>query len=314
MRAWLLVLLLLCSGASYAEEPFDPGQAEFTVKVHDLAVSHRVMALTAMPGEVMDFELAGAGAESEFEIVVSAGELGPLKSGRWTWHAPAEPGSYRIVVAERGGDVMILNVFVLTPLSLAKYGVLNGYRIGYYPFIPLSGLEVYLPPEGMVEVTPELLDTPLSPHFTLGQFVCKQEGDFPKYIVLRTRLLMKLELILAELNARGIRCDSFAVLSGFRTPYYNELIGNVRYSRHVYGGAADIFIDESPMDGEMDDLNGDGASDLRDAQVLYAIIEEMEGRHFQEAFVGGLGKYRRTKSHSPFVHVDVRGFKARWGD
>ena len=30
--------------------------------------------------------------------------------------------------------------------------------------------------------------------------------------------------------------------------------GNVKYSRHVYGGAADIFIDENPKDEMMDDF------------------------------------------------------------
>ena len=30
--------------------------------------------------------------------------------------------------------------------------------------------------------------------------------------------------------------------------------GNVKYSQHVYGGAADIFIDENPKDEMMDDF------------------------------------------------------------
>jgi hypothetical protein len=29
--------------------------------------------------------------------------------------------------------------------------------------------------------------------------------------------------------------------------------------------------------------------------------------------VGGLGIYRSTENHGPFVHVDVRGTIARWG-
>ena len=49
-------------------------------------------------------------------------------------------------------------------------------------------------------------------------------------------------MILQKVNERGYRCDTFHIMSGYRTPYYNGAIGNVRYSRHVWGGAADIFF------------------------------------------------------------------------
>jgi hypothetical protein len=190
---------------------------------------------------------------------------------------------------------------------------LNGYRIGRYPDKPLRGLAIYRPPAGFIEVTPENRDTRLSPHFTLGQFLCKQESGWPKYVVLRERLILKLEMILEEVNKRGHTARTFTVMSGYRTPFYNKAIGNVRYSRHVYGGAADIYIDEDPADGNMDDLNGDGRIDYRDAAVLYAIIDDLYGHAWYQPFVGGLGRYRKTANHGPFVHVDVRGFRARWG-
>ena len=47
-------------------------------------------------------------------------------------------------------------------------------------------------------------------------------------------------------------------MSGYRTPFYNRSIGNqTRFSRHVYGDAADIYADDDG-DGKMDDLDGDG--------------------------------------------------------
>ena len=93
-------------------------------------------------------------------------------------------------------------------------------------------------------------------------------------------------------------------MSGYRTPAYNRALGNVPYSRHEWGSAADIFIDED-HDGRMDDLNGDGRSDYRDAELIYNL--------FQTAGVeGGMGKYRRTEGHGPFVHDDVRDRRARW--
>jgi uncharacterized protein YcbK (DUF882 family) len=93
-------------------------------------------------------------------------------------------------------------------------------------------------------------------------------------------------------------------MSGYRTPAYNRALGNVLYSRHTFGSAADIFVDAN-HDGRMDDLNGDGRSDAGDAEVLYRLFEEPQS-------TGGLGKYRETRAHGPFVHVDVRDRRARW--
>ena len=87
-------------------------------------------------------------------------------------------------------------------------------------------------------------------------------------------------------------------------------------AREMYIGRspeADIFIDESPQDGMMDDLNGDGTIDYRDAAVLYKLFDDLYGDEDYEPFMGGLGRYKKTASHGPFVHVDVRGFRARWG-
>ena len=103
-------------------------------------------------------------------------------------------------------------------------------------------------------------------------------------------------------------------MSGYRTPYYNAALNNVSHSRHLWGGAADIYIDENPADGEMDDLNRDGRIDWRDARVLYRIIDGMYAYKRYSPFIGGLAHYRRTAYHGPFVHVDVRGHRARWGD
>ena len=46
-------------------------------------------------------------------------------------------------------------------------------------------------------------------------------------------------------RAAGIDASTFRILSGYRTPFYNRSIGNeTHYSRHVYGDAADIYVDE----------------------------------------------------------------------
>ena len=116
------------------------------------------------------------------------------------------------------------------------------------------------------------------------------------------------------MNESGYRCTTLHIMSGYRTPYYNRAIGNVKYSRHIYGGAVDLFIDVDPPDGMMDDLNGDGTINYRDAAIIYDSIDSLYGHSWYEPLIGGLARYKKTNAHGPFVHVDVRGVRARWGD
>jgi hypothetical protein len=78
-------------------------------------------------------------------------------------------------------------------------------------------------------------------------------------------------------------------MSGYRTPTYNQVIHNVRNSRHIYGDAADIFVDEDG-NGRMDDLDGDGRVDLGDVDVLRRIVEKMTGESWYGPYSGGLGR------------------------
>jgi uncharacterized protein YcbK (DUF882 family) len=104
-----------------------------------------------------------------------------------------------------------------------------------------------------------------------------------------------------------------SVMSGFRTPQYNQrgvgAGGRAQNSRHQYGDAADVFVDNN-RDGQMDDLDGDGRITTSDARLLARFVERVEARH--PDLVGGVGIYRATSAHGPFVHVDVRGVRARW--
>lgn len=211
------------------------------------------------------------------------------------------------------GESCLINVFTMVPAtSVGKDGRLNGYRIDSYPSKPLRGLDSYLPPKGFVEVTRDNAQVAVSPNFTLGEFVSKQASSYPKYLVLRSSLLLKLENILASLNQAGHMTDDFVIMSGYRTPFYNRAIGNVQYSRHAWGGAADFYIDEAPADGIMDDLNKDGRVDRDDARWLASFINDMSQRGAFGPRIGGIGVYGSTSAHGPFVHVDVRGTRARW--
>ena len=60
--------------------------------------------------------------------------------------------------------------------------------------------------------------------------------------------------------------------------------------------------------------DGDGGADLGDARLLAAIVERLSGSSWYRPFEGGLGLYRGNRAHGPFLHVDVRGHRARWGE
>ena len=170
-----------------------------------------------------------------------------------------------------------------------------------------------MPPAGFIEVTKDNQDTKVSPHFVLKQFLCKEDTSrqFPKYIVLQERLPLKLEAILERVNARHVKTDTLHIMSAYRTPFYNRAIGDVEYSMHQWGSAADIYVDPKDMN-RMEDLNRDGRVDVRDSKYLYDEIETWLADEDAQKFQGGMGFYPATSAHPPFVHVDVRGTRARW--
>ena len=209
-----------------------------------------------------------------------------------------------------------LRVLTLVPISAKQGGRIGAYQIGDWPFekggTPPS--EAYLTPGGLAEVTPENAGLPVSEHFTLGDFLTKgQEDVWPKYVALSTRLLDKLELTIQQLEASGHAVADVGVISGFRTPWYNAHGGDPQgrggLSRHMYGDAMDFYIDNDG-DGRMDDLTGDGKVDVEDARLLAGVADEVERAH--PGLVGGIGVYRPTGAHAGFVHLDTRGYRARW--
>ena len=72
--------------------------------------------------------------------------------------------------------------------------------------------------------------------------------------------------------------------SGYRCPEHNAEVGGVSNSQHVLGTAADITYDGINVD------------------YLAQVAEECGA--------DGIGCYY----HQDFVHVDVRGYAARWND
>lgn len=220
-----------------------------------------------------------------------------------------QPGVY---LAPLGPDSNF-HYLVLRPFGEKHGEILNGYRLGRWPAERWIMARNYFNPDGFVEVTEANVSLALSPHFTLGDFVTHDQRDrWPKYVVLEEKLIDKLELIVQEMVARGTPVTNVRVLSGFRAPYYNERgvgEGMARASRHMFGDAADIYIDND-ADGRMDDLDGNGRVDLNDIRPLVSAIAAVEQR--RPELKGGLGTYSEMGPTGPFAHVDVRGTSARW--
>ncbi len=261
---------------------------------------------------------AGSGRGMEFASLRDAGGIsGAIRALFVTPDEAAriEPGTEpRPGVRPLPGTPGLVEV-VLTPFSAKVDGRVGRYVLGRWPFEDAPPTSpAYADPRGFVEVTPETASLHVSEHFTLGEFLTKnQSALWPKYLVLEPRLLDKLELTIAKLNETGHPVRSLFVMSGFRTPDYNALdLGpkaRSTVSRHMYGDAADVYPDDHGK-GVIDDLNHDGRIDLEDARILADAADAVEREH--PTLVGGIGIYPATRAHGPFVHIDVRGRRARW--
>ena len=274
-------------------------------------VTDSPFTVIAEPGEKVQVgRLPGAQAHPEVQGV-DGGSFGSKNHGNGIIIAPQLPGHYPLRVVPDGGEAMTINLFVTVPLTEVENEQLNGYRIGPSPPGNTKRIELYKQPTGFIEVTQDMLDIQLTPHFSLRQFLCKQESGYPKYAVIKESLLVLLEGLLQAVQEEGYPAKSFGVISGYRTPWYNRKIGNVANSRHVYGDAMDLYLDLDG-DGLMDDLDSDGDRDRDDVNILFNIATRFMQRPENVALVGGVGSYGRTSRHGGFVHVDTRGYSARW--
>ena len=232
--------------------------------------------------------------------------------------APARPGIWNVVVrlGQVSRAVPGMSVITLVPFSAKQSGRIGGYMLGSWPFErggkPKS--PAYFPPRGFVQVTAENEDLHLSDHVRLRDYITKgQVNVWPKYIAVSPKELDKIELTVQELEREGHSVARLGVISAFRNPNYNYTGGNTegraQLSRHMYGDAMDIYVDNGH--GCMADLTGDGRVDVNDARVLARAAQKVEQTH--PDLVGGIGVYAPTGAHCGFVHIDTRGFRARWG-
>ena len=277
--------------------------SSFKIDINGLTSGQQVTPANAVPGQGLPLVTFGEPVIAVFGADI---DIKQQNEDRWLITAPATKGIYPIHLSAADGTTKTIQLLVGEPFDGQTSQ--QGYTLGDYPkpeSAPKSGS--YPHPHSLVELHKHNLSQPISSHFKLGQFMCKQHAGWPRYAVIKRPLVIMLENIVTLLNRKGIGASTLAVLSGYRTPSYNAGLDNVKYSRHIYGDAADVYVD-ADADGFMDDLNGDGLVSLEDAQLLAKLIATLPN-----AELSGIGVYAATSNHGPFVHVDTRGYKARWG-
>ena len=305
------VLALLMLLATLSLTAFESERLSFGLIIEQEATNLNRFFYPVLPGDTILLSVISKHKES-MVLQHDGGEVIVQKANHWQYVAPPNKGNYQLTITDGfSHEQMIISILVMVPASEQKGEYLNGYRIGNYPEVTYKNRDKYKIPEGFIEVTAANKDLYITPHFQLKQFLCKQASGWPKYLVLSPRLLIKLEKLLLNINKQGIVSNSLFIMSGYRTPYYNHSIGNVKFSRHVFGDAADIYVDENG-DSSFDDINKDGKVNMSDAEMIYNIVSKMDNDPDLVHLLGGMGKYNKNARHTFFIHVDTRGYKARW--
>lgn len=116
-------------------------------------------------------------------------------------------------------------------------------------------------------------DKKLSKNFTVREFACS-DGSDPVFI--------SDDLVALLQKIRDHYAKAVNINSSYRTPAKNKAVGGATYSQHLYGTAADFHIK--------------GVTPKQIAAYVETLIPN----------TGGIGIY------DSFIHVDVRGQRARW--
>ena len=293
----LFLSFLLFSGA---EDPIPSGSC-FTIYVNGTILRDHMLAFTAEPGDEVTISC-------DDSLQWSVTELDLQGSGReFTIEIPRIHGIYTLVGSD-SSSVQQWSVIVPLDPAQVRTATLNSFPLGFYGD---GNSRDHLPERGFIELWPEDYERRVSTHLTFSDLLCHTEGSWPQYMVLDPRLVDKLEQVLEEVSvyypeARVIHC-----ISGFRTPAYNEAIGNeTGFSLHLYGAAADIWIESWPANGLIDDLDRNKRIDVFDGELIVQSARNLEAAG--EVAVGGASAYRWIPTHGPFVHLDTRGSAAVW--
>lgn len=298
MTAVLMFLsILVFSGA---DDPVPAGSC-IPLRMNGVLQAEHMLAFTADPGERVTLSsddslswsvpsLALQGTGSEFSITL-----------------PECHGIYRVNASDSS---RVQEWMILVPLSSSQVrtATVNSFPLGLYGD---GNTRDHLPDLGFIELWQDDYHSRVSTHLTFADLLCHTEGSWPQYMVLDTRMVNKLERILNEVAEYYPEATIIHCISGFRTPAYNAAIGNeTGFSLHLYGAAADIWIESWPGNGLIDDLDRNKRIDVFDGEMIVDAARRLEASG--EVAVGGASAYRWIPTHGPFVHIDTRGSAAVW--
>lgn len=124
-------------------------------------------------------------------------------------------------------------------------------------------------------------DQPVSASFRVREFACHDGSD---------EILIDPGLPPLVQAVRDYFAAPVHITSGYRTPAWNQRVGGKKNSYHMRGMAADIIVTgKTPLE-------------------VFRAIDNGRVPGIDPGKIG-LGLYTRLG----FVHIDCRGYKARWG-
>lgn len=295
---WFLVWMMVFATA---DDPA-PSSPSVELSVNGRRLPEYRLAFVVMPGNSAVLSVP----DGNCGWSVSAGSPRTGSGSSFSWTAPRDHGIYYLDVSCRDA---VEKYTVIVPVETCRWRTttLNSFPVGSYG----DGNGRERRPEYFIELTQSTSGAAVSTHLNLGQFICHIEGRYPQYMALDLRLVDKLEEILAAVQEVYPEADDIHNISGFRTPAYNATIGNLTTeSLHLYGQAADIWIESWPSNELMDDLDRNKRIDVYDGEYLVEIVRTLEAQG--KVVTGGASAYRWIPTHGPFVHIDTRGSAAVW--
>lgn len=199
--------------------------------------------------------------------------------------------------------------------------VVDGEEVGHYRQPSASGNrkvrenpDSYQPPVWWLRITPTNGDFEVVPGVKTSELVALTEDTGMRHSDLAPVCYPMWRGIVAlrmALERKGIPGSALKLISMFRAPPYNRMVGSNAYGRHVYGDSFDFYIDLDGS-GKAADLNRDGKLDRRDAYPVVAIIEDLQDDG--KIPMGGIGVYNtQGGDHEVTMHLDMRGHRATWG-
>jgi hypothetical protein len=166
-----LLIFLWVPGFGYS-----PSKADFSVKIKNLQIPYTEFAVFSAPGEKLKLDVLDGNTNHEYRIETKL--LNSSKQKRsWELTVPSQKGLYSVTVVRIDANSQIhIKIFSTVPRTRIINEHLNGYRIGKYPTVLTDRPFVTKPPSHFIEVTDQSRNVSVSPHFKIGQFLCKQKS------------------------------------------------------------------------------------------------------------------------------------------